>query len=225
MARDLAQVDHFGGATPAPETMEEASADLLGIQKGDPENLPQTLMLKPDGAMKVGRFLLTPTGLQMEGVVSERDWKQLYKTIQKVQAALQWALGDWAAYGEFAWGKTYEQMAEITGLKEKTLRDYAYVARSVDLSIRIDKLTFAHHQIVAALGPERQAAYLGYAAQENLTVAQFRAEVFPRPRLSDSERLHAALDTWDKWLDEDESVRRYIAEQLRQKAALIEQGR
>jgi hypothetical protein len=225
MGNRLAPVNHFGAPEPAAESMSDASAELLDIEKPDSDERPLTLAWKSDGAIKAGRFSLTPTGLIAEGVVSEHDWKKLYKTLRKVQAALQWAVGDWVLYGEFTWGKTYAQMAEITGLKEKTLRDYAYVARSVEMSIRIDKLTFAHHQVVAALPPNQQAQWLGWAAQENLTVAQLRAQIFPRPKLTKTERIHHALETWDKYLDEDESVRRYVAEQLRQKAAAIEQGR
>src|SRR5690606_17166251 len=34
---------------------------------------------------------------------------------------------------------------------EKSLREYAYVARSVEMSIRMDNLSFGHHQIVAGI--------------------------------------------------------------------------
>lgn len=126
-----------------------------------------------------GRFALLTTGLQVEGRVTEAEWLQFFNSIRHIGASLQWVLGDWLVYGERTWGKTYDDLATITGIAVETLYQYAYVARAVEFSIRIEVLTFAHHQLVAALPADQQAAWLRRAAEEGWTVAKLRAELNP----------------------------------------------
>jgi hypothetical protein len=118
-----------------------------------------------------GKFRLTPVGLEITGEVSESEWGDFFQLIQRVQSSLQWLIGDWIAYGEMTLGKTYENMAEITGFSAKTLRNMVYVARAIPMSLRKDTLTFGHHNVVAGLPAPRQQQWLEYAEVNNLSVA------------------------------------------------------
>src|SRR6266513_1416211 len=80
------------------------------------------------------------------------------KGIAFAQAASghQWAIADWMLWGEqhIPVKQAYDIAERATGFKRKTLQEWAYVARHS--SIRMENLTFGHHQVVAALLPEAQ---------------------------------------------------------------------
>lgn len=154
-------------------TLSPADMDTVGYGGA---SLP--VVREVDGTVYLGNFTLTPTGLVIERDVTESEWKAFYANIQRTRRALQWIVGDWMIYGiEHEWTTSYEAMAALTGLKEKTVREYTYVCRNVPMSIRMDKLKFAHHQAVAALGEAHQREWLAYAADNKLSVATLKAEI------------------------------------------------
>jgi len=97
-------------------------------------------------------FILTDQGLVVEGTPTLKEWIEAGKALRKAEHRLQWWVGDWMNFGERKYGKTYKEAAKLTGFKEETLRDYAYVASRFQLSIRIDN-SFGHHQLVASAMP------------------------------------------------------------------------
>lgn len=115
----------------------------------------------------------------------------------------QFEVGDWIIAGVEKWTQgIYEDALKIfTGYSESTLRNFASVSRRVDLSLRNDKLSWAHHKAVTRFGPERQKELLGKAAEEDLNLLQFRdhiAEAYPppekpEPELSREERRYQRL--------------------------------
>lgn len=124
------------------------------------------------------------TRLGLHGAINnERQWEVVGRTLRGVESGLQWAIGDWLNIAEdhaHEWGTRYQLAAEMIGFDPATLRQYAYVARQVNLSVRTDKLTFTHHQLVAALEPDQQAAWLDMAEGEGWSVARMRAEMSPK---------------------------------------------
>ncbi len=88
-----------------------------------------------------------------------------------------WWVGDWIRYGNARWGEKYVEVARITGLDGKTLRNIAYVASRFDLSRRRDNLTWTHHAEVAAIPPERQEEWLDRALTLGLSVGDLRVEL------------------------------------------------
>jgi hypothetical protein len=135
---------------------------------------PAGLIVAPDGAIQIGKFTVTAKGLISDESVLFEEWQQLGELLKRFEASIQWLIGDWMAYGERHWGQTYEAVAEATGYKIGTLYEYARVARGVDFSIRIEKLSFAHHQLVAGMSPEDQQQWLIYASENDLSVSQMR---------------------------------------------------
>lgn len=136
-----------------------------------------SLPILEDGTLTLGQFTLTPVGLHVYGHPSEDDWLAVGGALRRLQSSLQWLIGDWLLLGEREWGVTYERVAELTGYDVATLRDCAYVSSHVKMSIRIDKLSFMHHRLVAALPEAEQREWLRWAAKQpkRPSVAALRA--------------------------------------------------
>lgn len=70
----------------------------------------------------------------------------------------------------------YDKALELwPGFERKTLREYAYVARKS--SIRMDDLSWGHHQVVVPLSPPEQREWLEAALRNGWTVAELRHEL------------------------------------------------
>jgi hypothetical protein len=138
------------------------------------------LAVASDGTLSVHDFQLTPKGLIAPAGISPDAWVDMGRLLAKLEGSLQWLIGDWIVYGEsIQWGDI-PALAKELGFSDQTLHDYAYVARKIDFSIRIEKLSFAHHRLVAALPREQQIEALEWAAaQDKLTVAAFRKLIHP----------------------------------------------
>lgn len=153
----------------------------ISVPKADirPRSAALTGALVPsgDGTFDFRGYRLTGIGLENRDGGSEADWAELGGVLRALEGSLQWLIGDWIVAGELRWGKTYEEICELTGYEYQTVRDYAYVARNVDLSIRIDKLSHAHHRLVASMPQDSQREWLGYALGNRLSVAKLRAEI------------------------------------------------
>jgi hypothetical protein len=110
------------------------------------------------------------------------DGKELVQKISRTQ----WEIGAWVERGEvirdaysfdqFRHG-VYSAASQITGLCVATIKQYAYVFRSVPPSIQIDSLSFAHHQLVAPYGPLEQETYLEEMQIGGLTVGEARQRI------------------------------------------------
>lgn len=127
--------------------------------------------------LRAGHFTLTPTGLQAAEGATFEEWQQVGVILRRMDSSIQWLIGDWLNIGARAWGQMYEPVAEALGYDAKTLREYAYIARSIELSIRMDNLSFAHHQLVASLEPDRQRYWLQLAADSQWNRSQLRLAI------------------------------------------------
>jgi len=128
-----------------------------------------------DGSWLLSGFRLTTTGVDIPADTTEAQWTALGVMICKLGASVQWLIGDWLAFGDRRWGKTYEQVAELTGYEVQSLRDMVYVASKV--SVRTDKLSFAHHKVVAGLAPEDQQAWLEWAMENGASSKMLLAAI------------------------------------------------
>jgi hypothetical protein len=105
------------------------------------------------------------------------SWLAAGVSLAEFDRVSNWWVGDWIRYGNARWGEKYVEVARITGLDGKTLRNIAYVASRFDLSRRRDNLTWTHHAEVAALSPERQEEWLNRALTLKLSVGDLRIEL------------------------------------------------
>jgi len=82
------------------------------------------------------------------------DWVECGKALMLCEGAVQWWIGDWWAYGEHHYGDRASAAAQgIFGRTFGSLKVYGSVARNVKRLIRINLLSFGHHQIVAPIKP------------------------------------------------------------------------
>jgi hypothetical protein len=145
---------------------------LLGVEA--PREVRSRIL--EGGSLAVGGFTLTRTGLVGE-LATEADWNTVGTVLASMSRSLAWLVGDWAELGMEAYGQKYEALAELTGLQEKTLRNYSYVARTFEMSRRKDKLSFKHHALVAGLAPDVADMWLTFASAEGWSVAFLREEI------------------------------------------------
>ncbi|MFZ4816962.1 MAG: hypothetical protein ACOYL5_20670 [Phototrophicaceae bacterium] len=180
------------------------------------------LLVQADDGWRFGRVKIGRVGMTVPDDLSEQEYSALGSFLLDVSTRIQWLLGDWLAYGENRqWGETYQQMADQFGYNVQSLRDYAYVCRNVDLSIRIDKLTFGHHQVVAPLNPEAQRVWLQAAEDNRWSIAALRKAIQQSNSLNVGEshqrRLAVIVPRWRKsWESMDANEKRATMEDLRQ---------
>lgn len=89
----------------------------------------------------------------------------------------QFLIGDWANYGEQAYGDKYDQVADVTGYDYGTLRHFASTAARIEPCRRRHALTYGHHREVESLEPDQQDELLERAERDQLTVLTVRNEV------------------------------------------------
>lgn len=145
------------------------------VKSPEPE-MPQLL-----GPLDEPGFTFTPTGLIIEPWVTYEAWVQYGRKLQLADKGIQWALGDWVIFGEGKFKERAAQAVEFTGLKIRTLQNYATVAKAIDESRRRDSdvVDFSVHAEVAQLPENEQERILSEAAADpvNTTVKHVRREV------------------------------------------------
>jgi hypothetical protein len=104
-----------------------------------------------------------------------------HKNLTQTEQQLQFAIGDWLSTGEDRgyigshYSCNYPEAERITGYRLSSLRNFAYVARHVHPSIRMDAVSFGIHQLLAPLKDvEDQKRILREAAAKPLSVAEVR---------------------------------------------------
>lgn len=117
------------------------------------------------------------TGLHLRQGLAFDDWLRMGRQISRIASASAWWLGDWLVYGERAYGQRYKAALEATTLEYQTLRNYASVARRIDMSRRRDTLSFQHHAEVAALPEADQDVWLQRAERFRWTRNELRRQL------------------------------------------------
>lgn len=111
----------------------------------------------------------TPRGLVMFRPPTFSEWIGLLDSLRVEHEAMPWVVGDAVNYGDAMFGEKASQAydaVEGTGWTPKTLGVYSWVCRRIPPERRRTDLSFAHHQLVAALEPEQQAHWLSQAASD-----------------------------------------------------------
>lgn len=167
------------GAPSVQEASESLLPDSMKTQRS-------ALVTLEDGSNQLGTYIVTRLGLKSGGL-NEAEWLEFGRLLKQFDGSLQWIIGDWLVEGELKWGKKYEQACALTNLAYDTVKDYAYVCRNVQLSVRTDNLEFGHHKLIASMEPELQKQWLDYAIQERMSVARMRLAINPDGGAGDTE--------------------------------------
>lgn len=125
--------------------------------------------------VQLGAFHVSVTGLQIQGSITQDEWIAFFDGIQKIESAVQFIIGDLAAYGEDEFNLSYEEIGQLTGYKPETVENYAYIARNVKHEIRNPELSFNHHYQVAKLSNDTlKSDWLTTAQEHNLSVRNMK---------------------------------------------------
>ena len=117
---------------------------------------------------------LHQTGLEVAGPLSYGDWSNFGRTLQRVEGAIHWWLGDWYRYGEATYGEIAAQAVDELGFSYETVKADVWVACKVESVRRRTGLSWSHHKEVAALEPEQQDYWLARAEAEGMSREELR---------------------------------------------------
>lgn len=139
---------------------------------------PGGMALDGDGNIPAGNFSITRLGLVMRTGATEADWRAAGAAITLVGEAYQWLVGDWLVIGEHRWGRSYQEAAAALELEYNTIKEWAWVARAVNLSVRTYKLPWSAHRLVASIeSDDDKRAWLNAAVEQGWSVARLRQEL------------------------------------------------
>lgn len=136
-------------------------------------SLGQTAMglpVKASETVPVGKgFKAGVNGLVYEGQPSFESWADTGKMLRVVERGAQFAIGDWLNYGEDRFNERASQVVDASeGWSEKTCSVYRWLAaRIAQANRRMDRLTIAHHLLVAKLTPAKQKMWLSKASADD----------------------------------------------------------
>jgi hypothetical protein len=120
---------------------------------------------------------VTPISLELAEELTLDRFLDLATYFGALRNATAWWCADLLNLGDYLHGFTASQAEAVLGREPETLRRWQWVAERVPKSRRNPLLSFTHHEVVAALGPAEQVAWLNRAEEDRLTVAELRAHV------------------------------------------------
>ena len=118
-----------------------------------------------------------PTALCFDPSTPYEVWHDLTRRLIEVGRRIQWWIADALAFGEAAYGERYAQVLETDAYTYDSLRNLAWVSRSVAPSRRRDTVPFSHHAEVAALEPDEQDMFLAQCEEEGINRHELRERV------------------------------------------------
>jgi hypothetical protein len=124
-----------------------------------------------------GGFKLTRTSLEISESVPFEEWLQFGQQLAVWERTFQFWVGDFLNYGSRRYGEKYAQAVDAQ--QAATWMNYAWVARSVETSLRKESLSYKHHEAVAPLEPSQQKEWLELAEKEELSVSDLRRRLKP----------------------------------------------
>jgi hypothetical protein len=173
-----------------PAEVEALNSQIEALQR----QLTSALVKEGD-TYRFRRFQMTKLAVIPPQDLTQEEADEFGMMLAGMDDALNWWRGDWANYyiaeaeDDNERGEIYDQLADVFGMKSKTVRNCAYVARKVDPSRRRDTLSFSHHVEVGKLSPTNQLRWLNLAEIGNegkrWSVSQLRKAI--KDALDDSD--------------------------------------
>ena len=153
---------------PRPELVEgqETAQDARETAPADLALAPTNLAIPSQPAIRYERRALV-----IEGPLSWERYEELCATLETMEEAVGFWIGDAIIRGEQEFGERAYQPWTAKGYKAERLRQYAWVAQQFPPVTRVS-LSWTHHRIAAAL-PEPQAL-LERAVAEDLSTRELR---------------------------------------------------
>ncbi len=127
--------------------------------------------------MVATNFRLTPTCLYINGKPDKEEWEEVGKTLNLVERASHWAIGDWLRYGDKTYGAN-TKTAEVLGIALDTANADKWVAGQIEPCRRRQGLSHAHHKDVLGIAdPAEQDKMLDRAEANDWNREKLRQAV------------------------------------------------
>ena len=122
-----------------------------------------------------GKFSMSRIGLQTTSEPTYDEWLVFMQRAKELDGFTNWIIGDGLNLGEHKWGEKYAQAIDDT--QADTWKSYAWVSNKVNLSTRVDKLTWSHHREVAKFEEPEQKHWLGLAKKHGWGVLELKKAI------------------------------------------------
>lgn len=143
----------------------EAKAELMAVQAFPP--------------IKFGGIHLTPDGVQFRGKPSFDDFESALSCAKYMGEKAPFWEADLLnyAHGRADWAGLLDAVIDSGKFTKRTIDQYRYVAKNVPADVRVEGLSFSHHEAVAALPSGDQKIFLAGAKRDHLSVAELKQAV------------------------------------------------
>jgi hypothetical protein len=131
--------------------------------------IENNLLIAPKGVE------ITPVGLKITARFSREQYQAFGTTLQAIHRSILWWAGDLLVFGERTFGEEFAQA--IGEYSKQTLCNAMWVSSRIELSRRLETLSWSHHQEVASLEPRAQDKLLKAAVDNNWNVHELRQAV------------------------------------------------
>lgn len=132
------------------------------------------IIIRSNDKLLGNSFELQANALIVHGQPTEKDYKEAFRRLSLFDTASSWWWGDLANAREKTYG-SLKKLAEKYGKSYGAIRECQRVAGAYKLSMRIDSLSFNHHQIAVAL-PDR-LKWLAKANKEGWSTAELAKQI------------------------------------------------
>jgi len=120
---------------------------------------------------------VSDVGITFSADIDFDQWYRLMMTLQRLETAFQFGIGDVLNYGSIKYGEKYSQAMSATGYAYQSLANWAWVSKSIPIENRMSGLSWTHHRIAASLPVDQQVGALSMAMRDDMSVGQFKDEV------------------------------------------------
>lgn len=130
-------------------------------------------------AIVYGAFRLTADGLVVHGKGEFGDWSDAVAATEYLETKSPWWLADLLEYAHKRpdWEGLIDSVIDAGTFTKRTVEQKRWVSRNVPAEDRVEGLSFAHHEAVAALPSGDKKIFLKKAKTEHLSVAELKATV------------------------------------------------
>jgi len=173
---------------------------LLANRKKDESKVRKAvqegLIVQQKDGWYFGRFRIDRVSLSIPEDITLDESLDFWAFLLDLHSRIQWLIGDFLVFAENRqWGETYAKKAEEFGYTVESLYNMASVCRRVEFSRRREKLTFGHHDAVAALDPDDQTNWLLQAEDNGWSVRDLR-QAIRDGKLISATNERTALPKW-----------------------------
>ena len=167
----------------------EKALEKLESQDEKPPLNPEVIKTDGEQSMIVSEFgtaevalghFVNKTGLTLPDDLSLKDWVEVASGINTFGDAAMWIVGDWINYGEDHFSQEFSQFVDKLEYPQNSQQEALRISRRYPKESRHPRLSWGHHQAVAALAASEREALLSEAEINHWTRDQLREEMRAR---------------------------------------------